>query len=105
MKKPGLILFTWLMLGAGLPAMAQQAENEQQGDETQSADSSEQADADAGLTVTEIRYKNRLDEVIIEHGESGVREYYDIDDSRTFHQEGSISERGNLRKWRFGGDN
>ena len=102
-----LLLLGMISLGAE-QAMAQQQVPEEAVDAEKLPPVRDQIvvkDAETGLNVTEIRYKNRLDEVIVEHGEGGVREYYDFDDARTMHNDGSITERGLLRKWRLGRKN
>ena len=107
MKKVSYVLPIALVSAlAWLPfhVQAQTAASSEEQDSSQPVEEVVENGEKTGLSVTEIRYKNRLDEVIVEH-ESGLREYYEFDDSRTVHQDGSISERGNLRKWRIGGGN
>ncbi len=60
-------------------------------------------DGDTGLTVEETRYKDRLGNVTIQHGEDGIREYYDLTNTDEIYQDGGLIERGATRTWRLGG--
>ena len=60
-------------------------------------------DDDTGLTVEETRYKDRLGNVTIQHGEDGIREYYDLTNTDEIYQDGGLIERGATRTWRLGG--
>ncbi len=63
----------------------------------------EQLDSDTGLKVEETRYSDRLGSVSVQHGESGFRDYYDLNSSEEIYQDGSFIERGASRTWRLGG--
>lgn len=56
-----------------------------------------------GLTVEELRYKDRLGKVTIQHGDGGIRDYYDLNSSDEIYQDGGLIERGTTRSWRLGG--
>jgi len=62
------------------------------------------ADSDTGLRVEEVRSKDRLNTVVIEHEASGVREYYNMDNDDEIYQDGGLIERGASRSWRLGGN-
>jgi hypothetical protein len=59
-------------------------------------------DFDSGLVVEERRYENRLDGVTIEHQDSGLRDYYDLNDTTIERRDGGISEQSAMRVWRLG---
>ncbi len=61
-------------------------------------------DSESNFQVEERRFENRLDSVKIEHQNSGVRDYYDLNDPGIERREGGISEQGAMRTWRFGGN-
>lgn len=61
-------------------------------------------DDDTGLMVEELRYKDRLGKVTIQHGDDGIREYYDLQSNYDeIYQDGELIERGVPRTWRLGG--
>ena len=60
-------------------------------------------DTESGFHVEERRFENRLDSVKVEHQNSGVRDYYDLNDPGIERRTGGISEQGAMRTWRFGG--
>ena len=60
-------------------------------------------DDGTGLTVEELRFNDRLGEVTIQHGEGGIREYYDMNRNDEIYQDGSLIDHGAMRSWRLGG--
>lgn len=62
-----------------------------------------QNDGGTGLTVEELRYKDRLGKVTIQHGDDGIREYYDLTNTDEIYQDGELLDRGAMRSWRLGG--
>jgi len=59
-------------------------------------------DLDSGLVVEERRYENRLDSVTVEHQDSGLRDYYDLNDTTIERRDGGIAEQSAMRVWRLG---
>lgn len=59
-------------------------------------------DGGTGLTVEELRYKDRLGQVTIQHGDDGIRDYYDMTNSDEIYQDGGLVDRGATRYWRLG---
>ena len=62
-------------------------------------------DLGSGLVVEERRYENRLDSVTVERDDSGVQDYYDLNDTTIERRDGGISEQGAMRVWRLGTGN
>ena len=62
-------------------------------------------DSDTGLQVEELRYKDRLGSVSVEHGDTGVRDYYDLNRTDEIYQVGGMMEQSAMRTWRLGGGN
>jgi len=62
-------------------------------------------DSGTGLQVEELRYKDRLGSVTVEHGDTGVRDYYDLNRSNEIYQDGGMTEQRAMRTWRLGGGN
>jgi len=60
-------------------------------------------DLESGLQVEERRYENRLDGVTVEHQQSGLREYYNLNDPDIERRDGGIAEGSAMRTWRLGG--
>ncbi len=60
-------------------------------------------DEESGLKVEERRYENRLDGVTVEHQQSGLREYYNLNDPDVERRDGGIAEGSAMRTWRLGG--
>jgi hypothetical protein len=59
-------------------------------------------DLGSGLVVEERRYESRLDSVTVERDDSGVQDYYDLNDTTIERRDGGISEQGAMRVWRLG---
>lgn len=104
MKK---MLVAWLLGGVSLlfssagmaQSTAQPSTEKEQQDATVADDQSLNSN---GLLVEEIRIQNRLDQVIIQHGENGLSEYYDLRGSSEVYQDGGFAERGLMRRWQLG---
>ena len=104
MKK---LLKVWLLGGVSLvfltPGFAQTTTEPAVATDQQKASASDdQLVNPSGLLVEEIRIQNRLDRVVIQHGENGLSEYYDLRDSSEVYQDGGITERGLMRRWQLG---
>lgn len=61
--------------------------------------------APAGFLVEERRFENRLDSVTVERENSGVRDYFNLNDPDVERREGGIAEGSAMRTWRLGGGN
>jgi len=60
-------------------------------------------DEQTGLQVEERRFDNRLDGVTVQHGDKGVKDYYNLSDPDVERRDGGIIEEGAMRTWRLGG--
>lgn len=93
MKKLNYSTIAMLMLLAATNNIsAQTLQNE--------AEQSENAD-ETGLNINEVRILNRIDRVEVEHDKNGWQNYFDLNDPSSAHEEGSLTERGAMRTWRF----
>lgn len=104
MKK---LLRAWLLGGASLvfltPGFAQTATEQAAATDQQKASASDDQMVNPdGLLVEEIRIQNRLDRVVIQHGEDGLSEYYDLRGASEVYQDGGFAERGLMRRWQLG---
>lgn len=104
MKK---LLRLWLLGGASLvfltPGFSQTTTEQAVATDQQNASASDDRLVNSsGLLVEEIRIQNRLDRVVIQHGENGLSEYYDLRNSSEVYQDGGITERGLMRRWQLG---
>jgi len=106
MNKSNLILIGSLVsLVWAFPVLAQSAESEASDKEVPPAsfeNITTPEDLGSGLVVEERRYENRLDSVTIERDNSGVQDYYDLNDTTIERRDGGISEQGAMRVWRLG---
>lgn len=98
MKK--LIIFAWIgWLGVNNLA-AQTVETQSKVQPSQKTE--ETTDTSASFTVTKIRQQKRLDQVVVDHKSSGVRDYYDLNDPTTSFGDDSLGSRRVMRTWQFG---
>ncbi len=105
MKKSKLNLIAGVVFLLAVPLVyAQTTPSSTVDEDTQSAAPAEGQSADStGLTVEEVRIRDRLDRVVIQHGDDGLSEYYEFNDRDDIYQDGSLTERGVMRQWRIGG--
>jgi len=106
MNKSRLILIGYLLGSVwALPVLAQTAEPATSNKEVPPAsfeNITTPEDLGSGLVVEERRYENRLDSVTVERDDSGVQDYYDLNDTTIERRDGGISEQGAMRVWRLG---
>lgn len=71
-------------------------------EQAKAARAKDQAQKSSAITVEEIRIRNRLDRVILQHGENGPSEYYEMGNAKQIFSDGGLTERGVMRRWHFG---